>query len=267
MVETVSEVPTDEIAPLLAVPLERFVEVRTARVKALKAEGHKAEATALARVRKPTRLVWLVGELARRYPDRAGEAADVARLLDSATEGVRDLMRRLRDAVETLAALAGEVAGPGDEAQVGLALRSVLGDPTARHEWQEGRLLALPHGDDRAGAGDDGSTSSRSPTRAQQDPPGRTPSASPEDELATRRSRPDRRGGSRTGRRPTDDRPEAGRSRPTDRRRPGAPRRTPPTRWRRRSAPRPMPPSALRRFAPIRDPRGAAVDLAAVAPS
>lgn len=214
MVETVAEVPTDEIAPLLAVPLERFVEVRTARVKALKAEGHKAEATALARVRKPTRLVWLVGELARRYPDRAGEAADVARLLDSATEGVRDLMRRLRDAVETLAELAGEVAGPGDEAQVGLALRSVLGDSTARHEWQEGRLLALPHGDDRAGAGDDGSTSSRSPTRAQQDPPGRTPSASPEDELATRRSRPDRRGGARTGRRPTDDRPEAGKVAP-----------------------------------------------------
>lgn len=205
-VDAMADVPADEIAPLLAVPLDRFVELRTARVKALKAEGRRAEAAALAGVRKPSRLVWLVGELARQYPGQAREAADVARQLDSSTGGVRALMRRLRDAVEALAELAREVADPVDEAEVGLALRSVLGDRTARDQWKDGRLLALPRDDGSASTGDDGSRVPRSQARTQPDPPGPTPSPPPDDELAARRSRPDSDVGDRTRRRSADER-------------------------------------------------------------
>jgi chromosome segregation ATPase len=141
----------DDVAALLAVPPEEFVAARTARVKELKAEGKKDEATALGKLRKPVRLVWIVGELARRHPDVAGAAADVATELEEAQAGgggVRPLLKRFRDVVGQVAGLADEIEGTVDTLEVGLALREVLADPDAREEWLGGRLLALPGDDD-----------------------------------------------------------------------------------------------------------------------
>lgn len=138
--------PTD-VAALLAVPPEEFVAARTARAKELKAEGRKEEAAALAKLRKPVRLVWIVGELARRHPDVAGAASDVAQELEEAQasgSGVRPLLKRFRDVVGRVAELADEVEGNVDRLEVGLALREVLADPDARDAWIEGRLLHLP---------------------------------------------------------------------------------------------------------------------------
>lgn len=129
------DVPAEEVAALLAVPLERFVEVRTARVKALKSDGRRAEATALGRVRKPTKVVWAVGEVARRHPEVAAEAAAVAAALEEAqAEGgaVRPVLRRFREVVAALGPLAEETAGPDLAGQAGLALRAVLADPPRR---------------------------------------------------------------------------------------------------------------------------------------
>lgn len=147
-------VDPDEVTALLAVPLEEFVATRTARAKALRAEGRREEAAALAKVRKPVRLVWVVGELARRHPDQAEDAAAVAEELEAAQaggSGVRPLLKRFRDVVGGLAATAGELGDTVDVMEVGLALREVLADPDARDDWLAGRLLALP-GEDDAGA-------------------------------------------------------------------------------------------------------------------
>ena len=141
------EIAPDEVAALLAVPPEEFVAARTARVKELKAEGRKDEAAALAKLRKPVRLVWIVGELARRHADVAATAADVAEELETAQAsggGVRPLLKRFRDVVGKVAELADEVEGNVDRLEVGLALREVLADPAARQAWLEGRLLDLP---------------------------------------------------------------------------------------------------------------------------
>lgn len=154
----------DDVAALLAVPPEEFVAVRTARVKELKAEGRKEEAAALGKVRKPLRLVWIVGEVARRNPDVAGAAAGVAEELEEAQSGgggVRPLLKRFRDAVGQVAELAGDVEGSVDRLEVGLALREVLADPDAREAWLEGRLLHLP-GDEE----DDAPADELAPRRA-----------------------------------------------------------------------------------------------------
>ncbi len=145
-------VDPDEVSALLAVPPEEFVAARTARAKALRAEGRRDEAAALARVRKPVRLVWVVGELARRHPSEAADAAAVAEDLAAAQAGgggVRPLLKRFRDAVGGLAATAVEVGDTVDVMEVGLALREVLADPDARDDWLAGRLLALPGEDER----------------------------------------------------------------------------------------------------------------------
>lgn len=143
-------VPSEEIAALLAVPPEEFVATRTARVKELKAEGDKDLAGALGTVRKPLRLVWIVGELARRHPDVAASAADVAAELEEAQGGggsVRPLLKRFRDVVTQVVELADDLDGTVDRLEVGLALREVLADADARAAWLGGYLLALP-GDD-----------------------------------------------------------------------------------------------------------------------
>jgi hypothetical protein len=141
-----ADVPDQEISDLLAEPLDRFVDARTARVKALKAAGQPDVAKALAKVRKPPVLVWAVGELARRHPDEAAEAAAVAADLEEATTGgegdIRALLTQFREAIASLMQRADALQVDGS--QVGLALRSVLGDADAREAWVEGRLLALP---------------------------------------------------------------------------------------------------------------------------
>ncbi len=146
-----AEIDPADVVALLAVPPEEFVAARTARVKELKAEGRKEDAAALAKLRKPVRLVWIVGELARRHPDVAATAADVADELEEAQAGgggVRPLLKRFRDVVGRVAELADEVEGNVDRLEVGLALREVLADPDAREAWIEGRLLALPGDED-----------------------------------------------------------------------------------------------------------------------
>jgi hypothetical protein len=146
MLGAMADVPDDEITALLAEPLDRFVEVRAARVKELKAAGEPGVAKALAKVRKPQVLVWAVGELARRHPDEAAEAAEVAADLEEATTGgegdIRALLTQFREAIASLMQRADALEA--DTSQVGLALRSVLGDADARDAWVGGRLLALP---------------------------------------------------------------------------------------------------------------------------
>jgi len=142
------DVPCEEMAALLAEPLERFVEARAARAKALKAEGRKDGAGALAKARKPTRPVWVLGSIARSHPDLAAEAVQAADDLAAAQEAgegdIRSPLGRFRDAVTSLAQVADRADDSTDGTTLALALRAVLADPTARRTWIDGCLQEVP---------------------------------------------------------------------------------------------------------------------------
>lgn len=153
----------DEIAAVLAEPLEGFVEARTARAKELRAAGQKEEAASLTKVRKPTRLLWDLVDLGRRHPDERSAAAAAAEDLAAAQSGeggdVRELFGRFRAALGALTELA-------DDPALGLALRSVLADPGAREAWVGGHLLTLPQdASDAAAPGRPTRRGSTGPTR------------------------------------------------------------------------------------------------------
>lgn len=141
-------VSDDELVALLAVSLDTFVAERTARVKALKADRRKEEAAALGKVRKPSRLVWALGEVARRHPDEVTAvtvaAGDVETAQSGAGGSMREALSQLRQGLAGIVARATEVDRALDEADITLAVRSVLADPDARQAWIDGLLLALP---------------------------------------------------------------------------------------------------------------------------
>lgn len=161
--------PVDEVVALLSRPLEQFVSARSARVKELRAEGRRREATALSKVRKPVRLVWVVGEVARRDPAEAvatvAVADEVARAMAGEGDG-RAALARLREAVARAVDAGGAIDPAVDRGGLEEALRSVLADPAGRAAWAEGRLLALPTGDgasDAASPSDGGAQATAGP--------------------------------------------------------------------------------------------------------
>jgi hypothetical protein len=167
--EHVDGVPRTDLVALLSVPPEEFVAARTARVKELRTEGRRDEAAALARVRKPVRLVWAVGEVARRDPELAIEAAAAAVEAEAAMAGngdIRAALARYREVTGRVSAASGKIDRAVDRASLELALRQVLSDPAARTAWLEGWLVELPT---EGSAPDEGSA--------------------PADELAPRRAR------------------------------------------------------------------------------
>jgi len=146
--QAVGAVSDDELVALLAVSLDTFVAERTARVKALKSDRRKEEAAALGKVRKPSRLVWALGEVARRHPDEVTAvtvaAGDVETAQSGAGGSMREALSQLRQGLAGIVARATEVERALDEADITLAVRSVLADPDARQAWIDGLLLALP---------------------------------------------------------------------------------------------------------------------------
>ena len=173
--------PSDEeVAALVAAGPETFVATRTARARALRAEGRREEAAALAGVRKPLRIVWQLVDVGRADPDLVARATTAAVDLEEAQAGrggrVRAAMGALRTALDEVAEAA------GGSAEVALAARQVLADPDSRQAWGEGRLLALPDPDTEGGI---------SPAPAEE-PAGEPPSPSPR-RGAARRPTPRRR--------------------------------------------------------------------------
>lgn len=151
--ELVDGVPTDEVVALLSVPPDEFVSARTARVKELKSAGEKDLAAAVGKLRKPSRGVWVVGEVARRDPELAAEVVDAAEGAETAMSGLtpgsgppdlRSALEELRTAVGRAASAGAAVDRATDRPAVELALREILSDPGARRAWAGGWLLVMP---------------------------------------------------------------------------------------------------------------------------
>jgi hypothetical protein len=149
--EPLDGVPAAELVALLSVPPEEFVTTRAARVRALRSEGRRVEATALSKVRKPSRLVRTVGEVARRDKELARSAVEAAERAEEAMGGhgeVRSAFDELREVVARMSEAGRAIDATVDRAAFELALRQVLSDETTRTAWEQGRLLELPNDDD-----------------------------------------------------------------------------------------------------------------------
>lgn len=130
------------IADLFEVPLAEFTGARNALAKQLRAAGKEEEAKAVAALRKPSKALWLVNQLARRAPKELRALVEAtARIREAQEKGltgdeVREGMRQQRAALQALTSAAGDEAL---ERRIHDTLQaSALADPEA---LREGRLL------------------------------------------------------------------------------------------------------------------------------
>lgn len=123
----------EHVDAIHGVPPDDFVAERDRRVKQLRADGHREEASALKAHRKPTLPAWAVNQLARRDPAavdelvQAGGALRTAQLratsgkgadgLRPATHRVRDLATDLARSARDILDMAGASTGHLEEVQ------------------------------------------------------------------------------------------------------------------------------------------------------
>ncbi|WP_068280235.1 hypothetical protein [Aldersonia kunmingensis] len=140
---------TDE---LYSLDPSEFVAVRTARAKEAKADGDKALAAEIGKLRKPTVVAWAVNLLAREQPDdvagllQLGEALRDAQRHLSGSE-LRKLTSQRQQVVRAIARRAGELAaerdrdlGEGGLREVGQTLHAALADPAIADLVRAGTL-------------------------------------------------------------------------------------------------------------------------------
>lgn len=188
-----------------AVPRDEFVATRQARVRQLRADGHRAEATALSSCRKPTVAAWATNQLPRRHPEAVAELLEAGAALRTAqsraasgrgAEGLRGATRQVREHVEALADLAAEVlaeigAAPHHRTDVAQTLFAAATDPALRDHLERGvfeqtvvatgfgamsPLLVVPDADDEAAT-------------ATEPPPAEEPEPEPDPEVERRAAR------------------------------------------------------------------------------
>lgn len=143
----------EELVRLYGSELDSFVSERTRLVRALRAEGRRAEATTVQELRKPSLPVWVVNQLSRRYRKDvdllldAGHrlaAAQIA-LLGGGDPGQFDEARRTeQQAVKRLhaaaRALLGDRATTGTLDRVVTTLRAAAVSSEAREALARGNL-------------------------------------------------------------------------------------------------------------------------------
>lgn len=148
-----ADVGREVLRELYAEPPERFVAARDAAVAAARAEGDRALATAIGRLRKPTVGAWLVNLLAWHAPDDLAALYAVGDELRAAQRDLRggdlrELSARRRSVVADLVARSRELAArarPGDAAlpwdEVTASLNAVLSDVDTAEQVRQGRLV------------------------------------------------------------------------------------------------------------------------------
>lgn len=131
-----------------------FVARRTELVKQARADGDRALAARIARLRRPTQVAWVLNQWIRRYPD-AMEA--IAALGDdlreaqrrAATDRLRALSARRSDvvagaasAVRRVAADLGIVLSASAERELTATLRAAIADDSVARVLEQGRMAA-----------------------------------------------------------------------------------------------------------------------------
>lgn len=142
--------PLEEAADrLYGLPLEDFVAERDATAKALRKDGEKEAAAAVAKLPKPGQVAWVANQLGRAGAGdllAAGEAMREAQLGGGGREALREATAAHRAAVE---ALLGEARGLRELSRdladrLRALLNAVAGDDDVRAAFEAGRLVEEP---------------------------------------------------------------------------------------------------------------------------
>lgn len=147
------ELLAEHVDAIHGVPLDTFVSARDARVRQLRSDGHREEAAALGRHRKPTVAAWAVNQLPRRHPTAVADLVDAGRELHAAqlratsgrgADGLRTATRRLRELARDLtahaAAILDEAGSAPHDAEVEQTLFATATDPELHEDLQRGVL-------------------------------------------------------------------------------------------------------------------------------
>jgi hypothetical protein len=144
---------TDQIDALYAGPPEDFVAERNELAKQLRADGKRAEADAVGKLRKPSVPAWAINRACRDHPKAARDLVKAAGRLASAQESgsgkrLREAMSESAAAVEAVMERVGETladAGHDTAAYRDRArdtLRAVATDEALREQFEAGRVVA-----------------------------------------------------------------------------------------------------------------------------
>jgi hypothetical protein len=144
-----------EVDELFTMAPTEFVAARNALARALKAEGHREEASAVAALRRPTVPDWALNSVALQAPDVVADVVDAAEQLRSvqaaalgdpaAAPDLRDAMAQARQAAGALRKAAEDVlrrAGrpAGDMSALTTRLNETMVHPGLLAQLQAGRL-------------------------------------------------------------------------------------------------------------------------------
>jgi hypothetical protein len=137
---------------LYGLPLSEFTAARADRAKQARADGDRAAAAAIEKLRKPNVVAWLANQLARGHHAELAPLLELGEALRQATSALdagelRQLSRQQRRAVSGLVVLARELAaaagqGVSDSTARGLedTLHAALADEAAARQLTQGQL-------------------------------------------------------------------------------------------------------------------------------
>jgi hypothetical protein len=142
--------PDAEAERLYGLEPEEFVAARDAAAKSLRGDGRKAEAAAVAKLRKPSVAAWIVNRLARDEAglieallDAGGKLREV-QLAGAAASDLRAAIEAEAKALDALMKRAGRIAGHGREAALERArdtLHAAALDPDLAGDVQRGVVV------------------------------------------------------------------------------------------------------------------------------
>ena len=142
--------PVEEAAErLYGLPFEDFIAERDATAKALRKDGEKEAAAAVAKLPKPTQVAWVANQLGRAGAGEllaAGDAVREAQLGGGGREALREATQAQRAAVDALLKDADDLRELSRDLKDRLRalLVAVAGDEDVRAAFEAGRLVEEP---------------------------------------------------------------------------------------------------------------------------
>jgi hypothetical protein len=138
-----------QIVALYHGPLEEFVSRRDALIKQLRADKRRDDAAAVKAVRKPSRMAWVLDNVAVEEPASIDHLVSAIAAAQTAAD-LRAALETVREAVRAVAAVGARFAvrmgNPIEPNAIALAIHAIIGDASAFADLRAGRLVDVPEG-------------------------------------------------------------------------------------------------------------------------